>query len=183
VPFVLPELRPRPPAEAVARPEPRAPDTSRPADTPEINPLLVTAREALERGEYQVALADVERLLSGGQHPDGLELKKAILYRLGRNQLNQGKYDESFQTLTQLARLAPVYQDAPALLRQARERAAQHHYAQGLQLYREEKLQEAITQWKAVLDYEPEHPNARKNIEQAERLLRSLQQRQQQKRQ
>jgi hypothetical protein len=31
-----------------------------------------------------------------------------------------------------------------------------------------------------VLEYEPEHTNAKKNIEQAERLLRSLQQRQQQ---
>jgi cytochrome c-type biogenesis protein CcmH/NrfG len=67
------------------------------------------------------------------------------------------------------------------LLRQARERAAQQHYAQGLQLYREEKLQEAIVQWKSVLEYEPDHANAKKNIEQAERLLRSLQQRQQPK--
>jgi hypothetical protein len=32
-----------------------------------------------------------------------------------------------------------------------------------------------------VLEYEPEHSNAKKNIDQAERLLRSLQQRQQPK--
>jgi tetratricopeptide (TPR) repeat protein len=185
VPFVLPELRPRPPADPVARPDgpaaPAAPEAPRATETAEINPLLVSAREALEKGEYQVALADVDRVLSGNaQNPDAGELKKAVLYGLGKSQLGQRKYDESARTLTQLARLAPNYQDSPGLLKQARERAAQQHYAQGLQLYREEKLEEAVTEWKAVLEYEPDHANAKKNIEQAERLLRSLQQRQQQ---
>jgi tetratricopeptide (TPR) repeat protein len=184
VPFVLPELRPRPPPEAVARPDAPPPDPGRPGgESFDINPLLVGAREALEKGEYLVALADVDRVLAGNaQNPDAAELKKAVLYGLGKSQLGQRKYDESARTLMQLARLAPNYQDSTALLRQARERAAQQHYAQGLQLYREEKLEEAIAQWKAVLEYEPEHANAKRNIDQAERLLRSLQQRQQPRR-
>ncbi|HEY7863760.1 MAG TPA: tetratricopeptide repeat protein [Thermoanaerobaculia bacterium] len=187
VPFVLPELRPKPP-ETAARPDAPRPeaapstDAARPTEPVEINPLLVGAREALEKGEYQVALADVDRVLAGNaQNPDATELKKAVLYGLGKSQLGQRKYEESVRTLVQLARLAPSYQDSPALLKQARERAAQQHYAQGLQLYREEKLEDAIAQWKAVLEYEPEHANAKKNIEQAERLLKSLQQRQQPK--
>jgi tetratricopeptide (TPR) repeat protein len=183
VPFVLPELRPKPP-EPVARPDAPVPEGPKAVETVEINPLLVGAREALEKGEYQVALADVDRVLSGNAHNvDAAELKKAVLYGLGKNLLGQRKYDESVRTFVQLARLAPAYQDSPALLKQARERAAQLHYAQGLQLYREEKLEDAITQWKAVLEYEPEHPNAKKNIDQAERLLKSLQQRQQPKKQ
>jgi tetratricopeptide (TPR) repeat protein len=157
-------------------------DTTRQAEVVEINPLLVGARESLEKGEYQVALADVDRVLAGNaQNPDAGELKKAILYGLGKSQLGQRRYDESVRTLIQLTRLAPTYQDSPVLLKQARERAAQQHYAQGLQLYREEKLEDAIGQWKAVLEYEPEHANAKKNIDQAERLLKSLQQRQQPK--
>jgi tetratricopeptide (TPR) repeat protein len=181
VPFVLPELRPRPPADAVARPDAPITEPPRPGtESVEINPLLVGAREALEKGEYQVALADVDRVLAGNaQNPDAAELKKAVLYGLGKTQLGQRKYADSARTLTQLARLAPTYQDSPALLRQARERAAQQHYAEGLQLYREEKLEEAIAQWKAVLEYEPEHVNAKRNIDQAERLLRNLQQRRQ----
>jgi len=168
----------------VARPDAPVPDSPRTGEVVEINPLLVGAREALEKGEYQVALADVDRVLGGNsQNPDAAELKKAVLYGLGKSQFGQRKYDESVHTLAQLARLTPSYQDSPVLLRQARERAAQQHYAQGLQLYREEKLEGAITQWKAVLEYEPEHANAKKNIEQAERLLRSLQQRQQPKKQ
>jgi tetratricopeptide (TPR) repeat protein len=181
VPFVLPELRPRP-LEPVARPDAPLPEPPRTGESVEINPLLVAARESLEKGEYQVALADVDRVLAGNaQNPDAVELRKAILYGLGKSQLGQRKYGESARTLAQLARLAPTYQDSPLLLKQARERAAQLHYAQGLQLYREEKLEDAISQWKAVLEYEPDHANAKKNIEQAERLLRSLQQRQQPK--
>ncbi len=181
VPFVLPELRPKPP-EPAARPDAAPPDTARPTETVEINPLLVGARESLEKGEFQVALADVDRVLaSNAQNPDAVELKKAVLYGLGKSQFGQKKYDDSVKTLVQLTRLTPTYQDSPTLLKQARTSAAQQHYAQGLQLYREEKLEDAITQWKAVLEYDPDHVNAKKNIDQAERLLKNLQQRQQPK--
>jgi tetratricopeptide (TPR) repeat protein len=182
VPFVLPELRPKPPADATARPETPAPEGGKSTEVEEINPLLVGARESLEKGEYLVALADVDRVLTGNaQNPDAVELKKAVLYGLGKSQFGQKKYDDSVRTLVQLTKLAPTYQDSPALLKQARTSAASQHYAQGLQLYREEKLEDAIAQWKAVLEYDPDHANAKKNIDQAERLLKSLQQRQQPK--
>jgi tetratricopeptide (TPR) repeat protein len=188
VPFVLPELRPKPPEPSVASPNAPAPEVggrtpgAATTEVEEINPLLVGARESLEKGEYLVALADVDRVLTGNaQNPDAVELKKAVLYGLGKSQLGQKKYDDSVKTLVQLARLAPTYQDSPVLLKQARTNAAQQHYAQGLQLYREEKLEDAIAQWKAVLEYDPDHVNAKKNIDQAERLLKSLQQRQQPK--
>ena len=185
VPFVLPELRPKPPPDATASPAAPTPapaEGGKGTEVEEINPLLVGARESLEKGEYLVALADVDRVLSGNaQNPDAVELKKAVLYGLGKSQFGQKKYDDSVKTLVQLARLAPTYQDSPTLLKQAKTNAAQQHYAQGLQLYREEKLEDAITQWKTVLEYDPDHANAKKNIDQAERLLKSLQQRQQPK--
>jgi tetratricopeptide (TPR) repeat protein len=162
VPFAAPELRP-PPAVV---------------ETPEANPLLAEAREALERGDFAVALADVELVLgSSPQSVEGLDLKKAILYGLGKAQFEQRNYGESYQTLTQLARLAPGYQDAPVLLRQARDRLVQQYYNQGLRLYREEKLEEAIAAWRVALELDPNHVNVRRNLEQAERVLRGLQQR------
>lgn len=162
VPFVPGEARPpAPPAEPV-----------------EVDPLLLEAREALGKGEYAVALADVDRLLAGNpQNPEGLDLKKAILYGLGKAQLQQQRYADSYQTLTQLARLAPTYQDTAALLRQARDRLILQHYNQGLRLYREEKLEEAIAEWRLALELDPQHVNARRNLEQAERVLRGLEQR------
>jgi cytochrome c-type biogenesis protein CcmH/NrfG len=46
-----------------------------------------------------------------------------------------------------------------------------------VRFYREEKLKDAIAEWRVVLEMDPAHANARRNIDQAERLLRGLEQR------
>jgi peptidoglycan/xylan/chitin deacetylase (PgdA/CDA1 family) len=146
----------------------------------EVSPLLALAQESLEKGEYGVALADVDKLLaSNAQSAEGLDLKKAILYRLGKQQLDQRRFEESYQTLTRLTKLAPGYQDTTALLGRTRDRLAQQHYTQGVRLFQEERLEAAIAEWQKVLEYDPQHANAKRNIDQAERLLRNLQQRRQ----
>jgi len=55
--------------------------------------------------------------------------------------------------------------------------AFQARYNEGLRLYRDEKLEQAIMQWRSVLDLDPRHPSARKNIEQAEQILKKLEER------
>jgi tetratricopeptide (TPR) repeat protein len=150
-----------------------------PVESPEPSPLIIEAREALDRGDYLAALADVDRVLGGSSpQPEAVDLKKAILYGLGKSQLEQGKYMDSYETLSRLARLAPTYQDAPTLLRQVRDRLVQQHYSEGLRLYREERIEEAIAEWRLVLELDPQHANTRRNLEQAERLLRGLRERQ-----
>ena len=67
------------------------------------------------------------------------------------------------------------------MLSRARSFVVQQHYNDGIRLYREEKLEPAIAEWRTVLQYDPNHEAAKKNIEQAERLLKGLQQRQQKK--
>ena len=47
----------------------------------------------------------------------------------------------------------------------------------GVRFSREEKLNEAIAEWRVVLEMDPANANARRNIDQAERLLRGLEQR------
>jgi len=148
----------------------------------EVNPLLADAREALETQEFDVALSDVDKLL--GDSPgsaEGVELKKTILYRYGKSQLDAGRYVGSYRVLSDLAKLDPKYLDSAALREQVRDRLIQDLYQEGIRLYRDENLQGAIGKWRAVLEYDPTHAEARKNIEQAERLLRALQQRQQEK--
>ncbi len=182
LPFARPEARrealPASPSPGDAAPAPPERADAPREEPPEVNPLLADAREALERKEYRTALADVDRFLAGSPgHREGLDLKKLALYRQAREQLAQKEFDGSYRTLSQLAKLEPRYEDAPQLLQQARTRAVEQHYSEGIRLYREEKLREAIQEWQVVLELEPRHVNARRNIDQAERLLRGLEQR------
>jgi len=145
---------------------------------PEVNPLLADAREALDRNEYTVALTGLDRLLaSTPSDREGQDLRKVALYRYGKSQYDQKQYEESYRTLTQLAKVQPNYEDSAKLLQQARTRVIDKHYSEGIKLYRDEKLKEAIREWQVVLEYDPSHANAKKNIEQAERLLKGLEQR------
>jgi len=159
---------------------PAEPRTTMPREdiAPQIDPLVAEARDALERRSFGEALADVDRVLAANpRHTEGAELKKSILYSLGKTRLGEKKFDESYQALTQLAKLAPRYEDAGELTRQARTGLVQQYYNEGLRLYREEKLEQAIQQWKAVLELDPRHANARKNIEQAELIIKKLDER------
>jgi tetratricopeptide (TPR) repeat protein len=154
-------------------------DAAREDMEPEVNPLLVDTREAYDRGQYDLALAGVERLLDGNPHnAEWVELKKSILYAFGKASLDQKRYDDSYHSFSQLARLDPKYHDGGELARQTRLLAIQHHYNEGIRLYREEQVEAAIAEWRLVLQYEPQHVDARKNIDQAQRVLRALQERQ-----
>ena len=191
VPFVHPEARrPAPAVAAIPTPDvprpgptpgavaPTAPSTKEEPTPPEVNPLLAAAREALERSEYPEAIATVDKFLSGKPGDrEGLTLKKQALYAQAKGQMDARQYQESIQSLNQLARLQPDYEDAPSLLRQARTRLVEQHYTQGVRFYREEKLKEAIAEWRVVLEMDPSNANARRNIDQAEKLLRGLEQR------
>jgi tetratricopeptide (TPR) repeat protein len=191
VPFVHPEARKPPPAVAavptpdVPRPGPApapAPSPVGPAPkeefTPEVNPLLAEAREAIERSDYGDAIGTVDKYLASKPGDrEGLTIKKQALYGQAKSQIEARQYPESIQSLTLLARLQPDYEDAPTLLKQARARLVDQHYTQGVRFYREEKLKEAIAEWRVVLEMDPTNANARRNIDQAERLLRGLEQR------
>jgi tetratricopeptide (TPR) repeat protein len=190
LPFMHPEARmPAPALAAIPTPDvprpgptpgptaPAAPST-REEFTPEVNPLLAEAREAIERSDYPDAIATVDKFLSGKPGDrEGLTIKKQALYGQAKSQMDARQYPESIQSLNQLARLQPDYEDAPSLLRQARTRIIQQHYTQGVRFYREEKLKEAIAEWRVVLEMDPSNANARRNIDQAEKLLRGLEQR------
>jgi tetratricopeptide (TPR) repeat protein len=191
VPFVHPEARKPPPVVAalptpdVPRPGPAPGPTPAPVGpapkeeyTPEVNPLLAEARESLERSDYTDALGTVDKYLTSKPGDrEGLTVKKQALYGQAKSQMEARQYPESIQSLTLLTRLQPDYEDASALLKQARTRLVEQHYTQGVRFYREEKLKEAISEWRVVLEMEPGHANARRNIDQAERLLRGLEQR------
>lgn len=185
VPFYAPGRKPPPaPAAAIATPAPPAPPVTLPRpdvkqdEPPEVNPMLAEIREAVDRKEYGPALTDIDRYLKDNpRDKEGLETKKLVLYRQGQTLLDEKKYDDSYKALTQLARLQPDYHDLSTLLQRARRQVIDRHYQEGIRHYREERLKEAIAEWKLVLEMEPNHQNAKRNVEQAEKLLQGLERR------
>jgi tetratricopeptide (TPR) repeat protein len=182
----LPFMTPRSPAASgpavtTAPAPPRSTTSERQPGTdepPEINPMLADIRDAIDRKDYALALADIDRYIAlNSADRELVDLKKLTLYRQGYAQLEQKSYDEGYKTLRQLARLQPDYLDVTSLVQQARRQVIDHHYQEGIRHFREERLQESIAQWRIVLDMDPQHPNARRNIEQAERLLEGLERR------
>jgi tetratricopeptide (TPR) repeat protein len=168
-----------PPAEASTPPAPAAPaPPPAPPPPPPVNPLLAGAEAAYQRKQYAAALSDVDKYL--GQNPsstEGVALKKQVLYRMGKAQYDQKNYDGAYRSLTELAKLAPSYEDSGALIQDSRRKLIDQHYSRGISYYREEKLREAIAEWRLVLELDPQHLNARRNIEQSEKLLKGLEER------
>jgi len=178
----LPLGRPDSPPAVRSRPERSSPPArTEPAEEmPYANPALAEAKEELEKGDYASALSIIDQFL--GQNPrssEALDLKRVVLLQQGKLLLDQNKPNDALAAFDQLAKLSPQDQSVSTLIGEARGRLVRNHYNQGIRYYREEKLAEAISEWRSVLQYDPKHDGAKKNIETAERLLKSLKQRRQ----
>ena len=100
--------------------------------------------------------------------------KPDALYAAAQAHLAEQRDEEAHRALAQLVNGSPGYKDSATLLRNVRARLVQQRYQEGLRLLREERLEAAIEQWRGVLELDPRHANARRNIEQAERMLSTL---------
>jgi len=173
----------RPEASPVARPQPLTPTPAKPETAEDglyANPALTEAKEAADRGDFVLALSTIDSFL--GQNPrssEAVDLKRTVMLQQGKSLSDQNKLADSLTVLTQLAKLNPKDNAVTSLLTNVRGRFVREHYNQGVRLFRDEKLPEAVSEWRTVLQYEPNHEGAKRNIEQAERLLKGLKERQQ----
>ena len=107
--------------------------------------------------------------------PLGEDVRKPdALYAAAQADLAEQRDEDAHRALAQLVKVSPGYKDSATLLRNVRARLVQQRYQEGLRLLREERLEAAIEQWRGVLELDPKHANARRPIEQAERMLRTL---------
>jgi tetratricopeptide (TPR) repeat protein len=114
-------------------------------------------------------------LTASPPRPLGEDARKPdALYASAQAYLAGQRDEDAHRALAQLVNVSPGYKDSATLLRNVRARLVQQRYQEGLRLLREERLEAAIEQWRGVLELDPKHANARRNIEQAERMLRTL---------
>jgi tetratricopeptide (TPR) repeat protein len=142
---------------SVARPASLTTSSARPDAAPKSRVESATPRAAATPGPRPVE-----------------EKKPDVLYAAAQAHLADHNDEEAYRALTQLTSVSAGYKDSAAMLRSVRTRLVQQRYQEGLRLLREERLESAIEQWRGVLELDPKHANARRNIEQAERMLRTL---------
>jgi len=140
-----------------------------------IDEKLETAREHLSKNAWASVINVTEEILE--QDPGNDEAKMLFSnasYKLGKILLDHG---EAAKSIDVLSRIEPSYEDTGQLLSLARARMksqAETLYRDGVKQFINEDLERAIKTWKRVLELNPDHPKARQDMENAERLLEKL---------
>jgi len=62
--------------------------------------------------------------------------------------------------------------DPPRMKKVSNKAGAEDHYRKGVSFFLAEDMQRAIKEWEETLSLDPEHPNARRNIDKARNLLK-----------
>ena len=111
------------------------------------------------------------RVISAGPERPG---KAEPLCTAAKGHAAEGRDEDAYRAVSQLERLHPGYTDCAQLRGEVRQRLVRQRYQDGLQLFRDERLEEAIEKWRGVLELDAGHVHARRNIEQAQKMLRTL---------
>jgi len=143
--------------------------------TQAIDEKLEAAREYLRSKTWASVINVTEEILA--QDPGNDEAKMLFSnasYKLGKILLDRGETAKSIEILS---RIEPSYEDTGQLLSLARARTksqAETLYRDGVKQFINEDLEKAVATWKKVLELNPDHPKARQDMENAERLLEKL---------
>ena len=140
-----------------------------------IEEKLKAARTYLNQKEWPGVINVAEEILA--QDPDNDQAKMLFSnasYKLGKRLLDRG---ETIKAIDVLRRIEPTYEDTGQLLALARARIkaqAEALYRDGVKQFINEDLEKAIKTWKRTLELNPDHPKARQDMENAQRLLEKL---------
>jgi tetratricopeptide (TPR) repeat protein len=140
-----------------------------------VDEKLNEAQAHLRAKRWQSAINDTEEILANDPgNSQAMMLFSNAGYNLGKQLLDHGK---TVQAAEILSRIDPSYEDTGQLLSLARARMrakAETLYRDGVKHFINEELEAAIEDWKQTLALNPEHPKARQDMENAQRLLDKL---------
>jgi tetratricopeptide (TPR) repeat protein len=112
-----------------------------------------------------------EILLSDPSNKEARDLTNASHYQMGKALHQEKKYRE---TLEQLGLVDPKYRDVREWIISVKRQLAEVYYINGIKYYTQEKLDQAIQEWRETLKLNPQHPKAKVDIENAQKLLQKL---------
>ncbi|MBI4774277.1 MAG: LysM peptidoglycan-binding domain-containing protein [Deltaproteobacteria bacterium] len=123
------------------------------------------AKSYLEHGmnlyreqDYESAAFEFHKVVSAD--PDNKEVVgyyKESLVLWGRRLFSQEDYSGAYVAFKKVAELDPNYDGLSEQLDETIARLKDLHYRRGIQLYKQEKLEEALQEWQIVYDFDPNY--------------------------
>ena len=150
--------------------------TKRAADPPKMalntKEILGKAQANYQEGNYRESATIAEKVLEYDPANRGIhELINASYYQMGKQLGLERQYQEALEAFHHVD---PEYKDVNIQIAHNRKQLAEVHYIKGLKFFIEEDIENAIQEWKSTLSLEPNHPMARKDLENAHNLLKKL---------
>jgi tetratricopeptide (TPR) repeat protein len=112
-----------------------------------------------------------EILLNDPSNKEARDLMNASYYQMGKQFSQEKKYREA---LEQFDHVDSGYKDVKKLTTLVKNQLAEVHYINGIKFFTDEKLDNAIQEWKETLSLNPQHPKARGDMQNAAKLLEKL---------
>lgn len=128
-----------------------------------------------EHGNYQAAINELLKVRS--RHPRSSEVHRYLnmsYYNMGKMYYDKKDYVNALHMFTKIkggsGNADPYVTKARAMLRGLVDKL----YKEGLQFYRQQRLQEAIAKWNTVLEIDPQHRKAQEYIQKSKKLLEAI---------
>ncbi|MBU1713466.1 MAG: tetratricopeptide repeat protein [Proteobacteria bacterium] len=154
-----------------------APSDDEPSEYVNVKQEIRKARDYFGGKKYQQSASAAEKILEYDPvNKEAADIKNASYYEMGGMLRNEKKYAEA---IAALSNVDPDYKDVRRIteslksIDKNRSRAAEH-YMSGVNYYVNQDLEKAIKEWEITLTLDPNHPNAKKDIENARSFLKKL---------
>jgi tetratricopeptide (TPR) repeat protein len=135
--------------------------------------LLTKAKNLFKAKKYKEVTAIAETILENDpRNAEAHDLMNAAYYQMGIISSSAKNYQEALMFLNHVD---PKYKDVRESKAKVEKNLAEVHYVTGVRFYINEELEKAVKEWEATLSLNPDHPKAKKDIENAQNLLKKLQ--------
>jgi len=122
--------------------------------------------------KYQETASIIEKVLEyDPANKQAHDLINESYYQMGKLLTQKKKYQESLDVFN---RVNSGYKDVKESVAFAKKHLAGEHYLRGVKYFTEEELEKAVKEWEVTLTLDPNHPKAKKDIENASSLLQKL---------
>ena len=135
--------------------------------------LLKEGKKLYREAKYEevVTVAD-EILKKNPSNREAKELKNAAYFNMGKFYQKQGEYFKALRFYGNVEQDYEGVQDEIDSVRRTMKEEAEVHYKRGAEYFKKNELRKAILEWARALTYNPEHKEARMDMERARSILK-----------